>query len=575
MSAFAYFKCSLCGYSPNVMKWTSSFHAILGRAGGDIILTEEKFISRYGASFLYETFISRPTGEIRVRLERGRIKTPSVTAYLIHTLCLKTLQDMLKEKISLESLFLLSRALEREYEKDDVLEIPVSEACFDPPELISTLLSFDSADFAIAKSPTKIDTLPLEIKLLIISHLDSRSLMSYLHSSHDALLSAESVPSYQLLYSYVKAIKIQDMVVSAYHNFQEEDYPAFESLLLWLENMVSQSRYLEAKLPVSLPNHSLAAPFALGHRKLEVDISAATSGLRVYLISIQGKNYISGIEGIPPSCGLIGACSSVSRNIDFHTENINKVGFLVDSLGLRSLRIGDGTWSSGTPHQLDCFEGFSVTGDSKKLIVLADALKFRRISWEHSVPGLAPSLSETIVMKPQHIGIVLPENYICRSKSDNAWSIDNFGVVTTESVMFNDDIYGVSMYYRNVFGMSGICVHSDTLQSAGRTDGTEMFFPICRGKERISSIIVRSDNISLALQVCTTLGRHHLFGQAETPNKLYVYKTLAPSTNQSLYGCCLQFGHFGLESVGIICCSSESLEHRTPRQICASGLCEE
>lgn len=235
------------------------------------------------------------------------------------------------------------------------------------------------------KDQTKIDTLPDDLIWTILSYLDSRALLSYFSSSRSALLSAEKFPSWQPLYLYTKAFmhktKVQDIVVSAYYEFDDSNYIEFESLLLWVQDMDCLARTLRVRLLLNsktlhvLSTKSLVEPSPLGHRRLTIRISSTVVGFKVYTILVRGKNYVSGLQGIPyASCKPIGDCRGSSYDIYFNPNNIDSLGFIVDALGIRSLRLGDSEWSSGTPFKLNCFEGLSIanTKGDKELIVLAD-----------------------------------------------------------------------------------------------------------------------------------------------------------------------------------------------------------
>lgn len=216
---------------------------------------------------------------------------------------------------------------------------------------------------------------------MVLSYLNSKSLLSYFNCSREAFESAIRFPTWRLLYCYLKLSKVQNFIISTYDKFEDTDYFALDSLLLWLEDLnhlahsvkvIPSSDTLSFKMPTSL---SPTNDFPLGHRRLFTQVSTAVKGLAVYTISIWGRDYISGIEGIPSnSCQPIGHLHGTTQKIYFDMKKTNNLSFLVDSLGLRSLQIGASTWSSGAPDRLGCFEGRSILKNRSvaELVIFTD-----------------------------------------------------------------------------------------------------------------------------------------------------------------------------------------------------------
>jgi hypothetical protein len=175
-------------------------------------------------------------------------------------------------------------------------------------------------------------------------------------------------------------LRIQDVVVSVYRRFNDNDYVCLDTLLSWVQKIVCLARVLRETLcspstPLNKPvDTSFEHSLPLGHRQLILAVSSTLLGLKVYMIPICGQTYICGLEGIPSTkCGLIGERRRTSHTIYFRPDNIEDLGLVVDSLGLLSLRIGQSEWSSKTPHELNSFEGLDAANIGvKEIVVSAD-----------------------------------------------------------------------------------------------------------------------------------------------------------------------------------------------------------
>lgn len=242
---------------------------------------------------------------------------------------------------------------------------------------------FTSQEMTLQENPKKnhIRNLPFEVVCNILSYLDSKSAVSYFTSCWSMLLSAREIPAWRDLSLFISPHKkISDIVIEAYYTFNDGDYACLDALQDWLQELLHLGRVLKLSLPsLSTPIEEAAEVSfehrtPLGHRELAIVIPGALLGWKVYTTPIRGKKYVCGLEGIPHTiCGLIGEHSSTFRNIYFQPDSIDNLGFVVDSLGIRSLRIGRSEWSSGTPSELAWFEGIDIAHNgTREMVVFAD-----------------------------------------------------------------------------------------------------------------------------------------------------------------------------------------------------------
>ncbi|KAF7860458.1 hypothetical protein EAF04_008584 [Stromatinia cepivora] len=585
-------KCSLCRYNPNEIQWTGKFHIVFrNREDGVIILIPQTYIPYPYRSFgVINCTFGTPSAlqEIRIRFQLCRLKMQSRGAHLIHSVCLETLQNLLGQHISAEKLFMICRSLEQEWGKEELVDLKLCHPSFDPTK---PLINIPDSNNLLHNTTTtsKFETsLPVDVRWMVLSYLDSKSLLSYFSCSREASESAIRFPTWQLLYRYFKIAKVQNFIVCTYDKFEDTDYLALDSLLLWLEDLnhlahnvkvIPSSDTLSFKIPASL---SPTDDFPLGHRRIFAKISTDVKGLTVYIISIRGRDYISGIEGIPSnSCQPIGHLHGPRQRIFFNMEKTDNLSFLIDSLGLRSLQIGESTWSSGTPDRLGCFEGRSIlkNGSVAELVVFTDALKFRHIGWHrrHFIDSIEPlphhswesstHISETIIMRPQRLELVSSQDIVYIKRNYCDWALQTFLTITTESIIFDDDMSGISIIYRNE-RISGIRVHSQgTSKFIGQLGDREEFFPIGGDKEesfpiggdREESFPIGGNKEAInridvflpwcfAIKIYTTFGREHAFGQINQDDECH---TFSSSEDRSIHGLILAFYGFQLSLVAV------------------------
>ncbi|CAD6448550.1 a244abed-1581-43f4-a732-93147350d3ef [Sclerotinia trifoliorum] len=276
-------------------------------------------------------------------------------AFLLHDVCLQTLQAMLKLEIPSGALFSFCQALANDYQKQDSSsrsDMFRNLARFDvlSPTFGTLAASGNIPNLTNNHHESRLDKLPL----------DSSSFISF------------SIPSLETS-SFIYTI----------HLGKENHSTRHKKLVAWIQKLDDLACILKVRLSylssfevppgITCVSHS-EQRFLLGYQQITIFIPSTITDFNVYFVSIHGKRYISGLEGIPCSTQIsIGACFGITHRISF-SSNKSDLGFVADSLRIRSIRFGKSGWSSEVPSNLDCFEGLSINNDNEL------ALKFRHIT---------------------------------------------------------------------------------------------------------------------------------------------------------------------------------------------------
>lgn len=241
-----------------------------------------------------------------------------------------------------------------------------------------------SVDIQNINYKSRLDQLPAEIIWLILQCLDLKSLLNYFNSSYYAFSFVTKYLPWRPLESHIKfiskqAITIQDIVVFAHRRLNDSTaLDALDALISWTQTIdhlafLLRDRYSSCSKPIENSPTIYNSPF--GTRKVISHIPSILIGFKVYFISIHGQKYISGLEGIPSSTQVsIGTCYNIPYYLYFRAKKELQLNFVVDALGIRSLKINESKWSSGEPSTLNQFEGISIVEmlNENELVVLTD-----------------------------------------------------------------------------------------------------------------------------------------------------------------------------------------------------------
>ena len=129
-----------------------------------------------------------------------------------------------------------------------------------------------------------------------------------------------------------------------------------------------------SSMPTLKPNAPLQdVSHKFGLEELTIDVADDLKTIEVHMIALQGNRYVCGFGfESDDSHLLIGNESSLVEKIDVSSIEINSLGFIVDFLGVRSLRFGDSSWSFGDPESIRCWEGFNRRRGAERIRVARD-----------------------------------------------------------------------------------------------------------------------------------------------------------------------------------------------------------
>ncbi|PYH70074.1 uncharacterized protein BO88DRAFT_425013 [Aspergillus vadensis CBS 113365] len=228
----------------------------------------------------------------------------------------------------------------------------------------------------------------------------------------------------------------------------------------------SMSPTVDVCAPTKSNNHAYG--FRDSFAILPIDLQAIT----VYGVRMEGHIYVCGIDLRTRSTNQrIGTHSElVSQLYPIH-DQIDVICFLLDAVGIRSLKFGRSEWSFGDPKRDQCWEGLSIRRGEGRLKVVRDALKFRHIGW---CSDTTVSFPETLLMQKSHAfwnGHIDETHYIAGDPQDEKDMVSNIGNFTVEALWLTENLSGVTFYSASG-GIQGITIHysSGGTSTAGQTN---------------------------------------------------------------------------------------------------------
>lgn len=158
--------------------------------------------------------------------------------------------------------------------------------------------------------------------------------------------------------------------------------PCPELDIRWeIVSRVTYVAHLVSKIPkdritptvdVKAPLRSINHPF--GFREVLAELPADLEEIRIHGIELEGHYYVCGIELLSKTAHqLLGSDSKLVYSIGVSQIEIDIIGFVVDSLGVRSLKFGRSPWALGNPESIRCWEGFNERREDRKIRIIQDA----------------------------------------------------------------------------------------------------------------------------------------------------------------------------------------------------------
>lgn len=244
--------------------------------------------------------------------------------------------------------------------------------CLDPQVPVISL----SGEHDITPLPdceSRMSQLPPEVILMIFEMLPPSSLIKFFCSSLGALEYSSEVcnklPQFHrcLDVGNCQRNKWPIMIQKTFSTFTPSKYASFDQRWEVVSNVSRR-----AKVVNSLSADSLLAPtvnpydffgwvnHSSGFQELLAHVPEALKTIGVYQVFIDGQSYVCGLElRTDTTHHLLGRNSALQHTMVVSQGEMGMIRFILDSLGVRSLRFANSSWSGGDPETLACWEGLS------------------------------------------------------------------------------------------------------------------------------------------------------------------------------------------------------------------------
>ncbi|RAH63002.1 hypothetical protein BO85DRAFT_494545 [Aspergillus piperis CBS 112811] len=274
---------------------------------------------------------------------------------------------------------------------------------------------------------------------------------------------------------------------------------------------------------------------------LLIDLQAIT----VYGVRMDGRIYV---------CGLDLRTRSTHQRIGTHSELVDVICFLLDAVGIRSLKFGRSEWSFGDPKRDQCWEGLSIRRGEGRLRIVRDALKFRHIGW---CSDTTISFPETLLMQKSHAfwkGHIDETHYVAGEPQDEKDMVSNVGNFTVEALWLTENLSGVT-FYSALGGIQGIAIHysSGGISTVGQTGDYGKYFPIHGPDEIFAEIVVRvRPESEFPLLKLKAIWDQQWAGFYQESGEVYSSLSLKPPKNCYIKGFYFRIGSLWIRSIGMI-----------------------
>ncbi|EER23302.1 hypothetical protein CPC735_046720 [Coccidioides posadasii C735 delta SOWgp] len=347
--------------------------------------------------------------------------------------------------------------------------------------------------------------LPAEIVMIILEHASAESVISFFHSSKEAQSLIIPFCRYNPWHFYpsIKPTSTEDdawTVINAIaYECSADDLRSLNRKWKMIADLKSLTKYVSKPherdiqlLTLSAGGFLLKVPHPFGLKRLVADVPSDIKAIEVHITIVCGDDYICGI-GWKSASGdtFLGYKSKFRRWLHCQSRECNKLRFIVDPRGLRSLKLPGSEWSCGNPENIKGWEGMSLQRSAKICVVL-DQLKFRQITWSHSGDV---SFDETMLMGGKHgskFG-TLSEQYYVRASPQEAENVRRYGSFCVEAITLDENLHGITMYDSGInSGISGVRAYfPESSQCIGLETGFDMHFLINGPAEVVSELDIR------------------------------------------------------------------------------------
>lgn len=218
---------------------------------------------------------------------------------------------------------------------------------------------------------------------MILEYLPPSSLVNFFHSNIQCLGYAPQFCHRKRLHFYGCVDTDGEVDSPAFHAFLCKITPPQLAGLDKRWDVVTRIRDITGHIP-NTPVRRLAAPtldvgapcqyvsHSFGFEELILDIPDDAKTIAVHMTTILGNHYVSGIEFETEEAQIVNGKSTLLKRIKFPSTGIDLLRFVVDGLGVRSLKFGDSQWIIGSPESIQCWEGYSTRQAGRRLRIVRD-----------------------------------------------------------------------------------------------------------------------------------------------------------------------------------------------------------
>lgn len=236
--------------------------------------------------------------------------------------------------------------------------------------------------------------------MIILKYLPPSALISFFCSSKQALAFADLF-SQQHRWHFYRSIDImstscygQALMLAIFSEFSRTQYLGLDKRWELQSNVVPLAKYL-CHIPENdrnLPTFNVRAPLqpvthSFSFHRLVAKIPDKINAIEVHSRVLWGNRYVCGI-GCQTGAGLqfFGNQSDVLDNVDI-SHQIDRIGFVMDALGIQTMKFGESRWSSGGPEDIRCWEGLSMRHGDTEIRIIQDVcvnVSVRESCWHGS-----------------------------------------------------------------------------------------------------------------------------------------------------------------------------------------------
>jgi len=170
------------------------------------------------------------------------------------------------------------------------------------------------------------------------------------------------------------------LVLDLYSRASQTHYVGLDKRWELVSTVTHLARYLSTfqKKCETVPTFDMRAPLRpinhpFGLHEIIAEIPDDTTEIEVHSIVLHENLYVCGLGFSHGLARLfVGNQSKTVNKVGVSHTDFDVVGFIVDALGIRTLRFGDSPWFCGGPESLKCWEGITRRRGATKIRIVLD-----------------------------------------------------------------------------------------------------------------------------------------------------------------------------------------------------------